>query len=345
MKRRYIGGILKITVLLAAALLTGAAAAGQAKITTMKFRLADFTDKVTKVVLSGNEMMDSALKLDVADHWTASPFEFCTAAEFEKLKKSDKYYFLLTAIGKAGKSNASGKTGESDASRKAEATGGAGKAGKTGKADAAGATAAGEKDDSAAAGADRGGLVFLALVKGGKTDGGNRKGDRQGLEDVLTVVSVPFGAAGGFGRELVFLPALLDIVQDFTLQAMQSEMSGYSGLGQYNANYRKDGRIKRICFAQEDFAPSIDAVRMGRLDEDILIVPEEEADEVFQNGTFNTLVSFVVAPEDPQPGDTCFKMLIDAETHRLYYFKSHVITGDKGRGFLPKDLRTISRRR
>ena len=318
MKRRYIGGILKITVLLAAALLTGAAAAGQAKITTMKFRLADFTDKVTKVVLSGNEMMDSALKLDVADHWTASPFEFCTAAEFEKLKKSDKYYFLLTASGKAGK---------------------------TGKAAAGEATAAGEKDDRAAAGAERGGLVFLALVKGGKTDGGNRKGDLQGLEDMMTVVSVPFGAAGGFGRELVFLPALLDIVQDFTLQAMQSEMSGYSGLGQYNDNYRKDGRIKRICFAQEDFAPSIDAVRMGRLDEDILIVPEEEADEVFQNGTFNTLVSFVVAPEDPQPGDPCYKMLIDAETHRLYYFKSHVITGDKGRGFLPKDLRTISRRR
>ena len=75
-----------------------AEAAGQAKIMTKKFRLSDFTDRVTKVVLSGNEMMDSALKMEVSERWTVSPFEFCTAGEFAALKQSDRYYFLLVTM-------------------------------------------------------------------------------------------------------------------------------------------------------------------------------------------------------------------------------------------------------
>lgn len=295
MKRRHANGICRLAALLLSVLVT-VAAAGQARITTKKYRLSDFSDKVTKIVLSGNAMMDGALKQDIPDCWKASPFEFCTAAEFDRLKKSDKYYFLLTANGKSGKGEGPG-------------------------------------------------LTFLTLVKGGPAADGSKKAAVEGLEDMMEVVSIPCGTGGAFGRELVFLPALLDIVQQFTLQAMANEISGYSGLGQFNANYRKDGRIKRICFSLGDFAPSVDAVRMGRLDEDILLVPEEEADEVFLKGTFNTLVSFVVAPENPVPGDLCYKMLIDAETHRLYYFKSHRISARKGRGFLPRDLKILSRRR
>lgn len=282
--------------MLAAAVLAVAGAAGaaaQTKITTKKFRLSDFTDRVTKVVLSGNEMMDSALKMEVAERWTVSPFEFCTGAEFASLKKSDRYYFLLVTSQ--------------------------------------------EKETAP--------LRFLTLVKGGATMNGDKKATADGIEGMMEVVSVPIGADGAFGRELVFLPAMLDILQDFTIQAMENEVSGYSGLSIYNANYRKDGRIKRICLSLGDISPQVGAVQMGRLDEDILLVEEDEADKAFQQGTFNTLVSFVVAPDEPVPGASCYKMLIDAETHRLYYFKRHKISAKKGVGFLPSDLRTLSRGR
>ena len=268
-------------------------AAAQARITTKKFRLADFTDRVTKVVLSGNGIMDTALKQEVADRWTVSPFEFCTSEEFASLKKSDRYYFLLVTSQETG-------------------------------------TAA---------------LRSLTLVKGGATMSGDKKATAEGLEGMMEVVSLPIGPDGAFGRELVFLPAMLDIVQDFTMRAMENEVSGYSGLSIYNANYRKDGRIKRICLSLGDIAPQVGAVQMGRLDEDILLVAEEEADDAFQKGTFNTLVSFVVAPENPVPGTYCYKMLIDAETHSLYYFKRHKITAKNGVGFLPSDLRTLSKGR
>jgi hypothetical protein len=240
--------------------------------------------------------MDSALKQEITEHWTASPFEFCTQNEFATLRKSSKYYFLLLTAGTAG--------------------------------------------------SDKGpDLRFLTLLKGGPAPYGSRRSTGAGLEDMMEILSVPVGSAGRFGRELVFLPALLDIMQEFTRKAMHNEVSGYSGLGQFNANYRRDGRFKRICLAVEDLEAGVGAVQMGKLDEDILLVPEEEADEVFLNGTFNTLVGFVVAPEDPVPGSVCYKMLIDAETHRLYYYKSHKITERRGPGFLPGDLRVLSRRR
>ena len=296
-----------------------AEAAGQAKIMTKKFRLSDFTDRVTKVVLSGNEMMDSALKMEVSERWTVSPFEFCTAGEFAALKQSDRYYFLLVTM-------------QDPAMRFLTlAKGGA----------------AGSGDKKAAGSNDRkvGSSDRKASGNGDKKVTGNNKAAAEGIEGMMEVVSVPLGSDRGFGRELFFLPALLEIVQDFTLRAMEKELIAYSGLSIYNVNYRKDGRIKRICLSLGDIAPQVGAVQMGNLDEDILLVEEEEADAAFQQGSFNTLVSFVVTPEGPAQGAWCYKMLIDAETHRLYYFKRHRISDKKGAGFLPQDLRRLSKGR
>lgn len=78
-------------------LLTSLTALAQGQVSTRSYRLADFPDKVTKVVLSGNAFLNSAIKQEVVMRWTASPFEFCTLAEFETLKESEEYYFLFPA--------------------------------------------------------------------------------------------------------------------------------------------------------------------------------------------------------------------------------------------------------
>lgn len=67
----------------------------QGRVTTRKYRLADFPDKVTQVVLSGSEMLQGALRQAVVDKWTASPFEFCTLEQFEKRMTDEGYYFLI----------------------------------------------------------------------------------------------------------------------------------------------------------------------------------------------------------------------------------------------------------
>ena len=92
---------MKRLTLLTALLCVSAALFAQGKVTTRKHLFADFSDKITKVVMSGNDVLDGALRQDVVDLWTLSPFEFCSLAEYESLKKSDTYYFLLVTAGRA----------------------------------------------------------------------------------------------------------------------------------------------------------------------------------------------------------------------------------------------------
>ena len=82
-------------------LCTGMVLFAQGKVTTRKHLFADFSDKITKVVMSGNDIIDGVLRQEVVDLWTVSPFEFCSSAEYESLKKSDTYYFLLVTAGQA----------------------------------------------------------------------------------------------------------------------------------------------------------------------------------------------------------------------------------------------------
>ena len=49
----------------------------------------------------------------------------------------------------------------------------------------------------------------------------------------------------------------------------------------------------------------------------------------------------MVAPSEPVNGSICYKMLIGADNHELYYFKKHRITAKMGKGFLSSDLKAI----
>lgn len=275
----------KFIICLAAGLACMVAAA-QAKIETKKFKIADFQDCITKVVLTGNDMKDSFFRKEVVDHWNISPFEFCTAEEFETLKTKDNNYFLMYVDGQYGH--------EMDA-----------------------------------------GIEFLTLVKGGPEAA-------EGIGAMTEVVSIPSGPARDNGREFTFLPALLDIMQDYTRKAIEKELTNFVGLNLYNRNLSASG-IKRIYMAEQDLSFRVSPADKAKyIDEDIILCDEDDADEVFEKGTYHTLVSFVVAPKEPTSGSVCHKMLIGADDHRLYYVAKHKITGKTGVGLLSSDLKKIA---
>lgn len=180
------------------------------------------------------------------------------------------------------------------------------------------------------------GLQFLTLVKGGK-------GAEEGIDNMLEIVSVPFASAEyPSGRELVFLPAILDIIQTHTLESMQKDISGYGGLGNYSINIAKAGDMD-IVFSEDDLNALVtEEVREKAFDDGISVMDEDDADEYILNNTANTLVSYVVAPSEPVIGSYCYKMLIDSHTHQLYYYKKHRITKKFGIGFLPEDIERIT---
>ena len=84
----------KMLILLTLCLIAAISAMAQGRVQTRSYILGDFQDKVTKVVVPEDTFLQSALKQEVVNIWSASAFEFCTQKEFEALKSSDKYYFL-----------------------------------------------------------------------------------------------------------------------------------------------------------------------------------------------------------------------------------------------------------
>ena len=281
----------KFLILIVAAMMPFLAGA-QAQINTKKMKIADFPQKVTKVVLPGNTFYDSAFQEDVATRWRISPYEFCTLDEFESLKGNDQYYFMILTQGQFRK----------------------------------------EKEP---------GIQFITLVKGGE-------GADKGINEMLEVATVPFAAADSpSGREITYLPALLDIIQSYVLGSMEKDFSNLGGLSNFATNISKASDME-IVFADEDLSNEItEEVIKKEFDSMIQIMDVDDAEEVASEGRNNTLVSFVIAPEEPVAGSFCYKLLIDAYNHELYYFRKHKISKKIGPGFLYEDIKrvTSSRRR
>ena len=273
-------------LILATALLLPMLAGAQAQINTKKFKIGDFTEKTTKIVLSGNDFYDSCLKDEISARWRISPYEFCTLEEFDALKKDQNLYFLLTTKGQFKKETEPG-------------------------------------------------LRFLTLIKGG-LDAEN------GINDMLEIVSMPLSSAEDpSGRELVILPIFIDIIQQYTLDSMEKDINAYGGLANYSINITSTKDMS-IIFAEEDLSDRIDDTTKSAMKEkDIEITDEESADEFFTKNASSTLVSYTVYPSDRRIGSYCYKMLIDAQTYELYYFKKHRITKKNGPGFLKEDLLRI----
>lgn len=67
---------------------------GQAKVYTKRVLLEDFPTKTTKVVLAGQSFLEMSLREEIAARWRISPYEFCTAEDYEKQKTNNSFYFL-----------------------------------------------------------------------------------------------------------------------------------------------------------------------------------------------------------------------------------------------------------
>ena len=180
------------------------------------------------------------------------------------------------------------------------------------------------------------GLQFISLVKGGQ-------GADKGIGDMLEVVSLPFASAEyPSGRELIFLPAFLDIIQNHTLEAMENDFNAYGGLSNTAQKLGKAGNMDIVI--SEDDLNSLVSKEMTD-SEGMTVTDEDDADSYMLDEVSGTLVSYVVAPSKPVKGSFCYKMLIDAQTHELYYYRKHKISPKAGVGFLPEDIERINKAR
>lgn len=182
---------------------------------------------------------------------------------------------------------------------------------------------------------DGGDISSITLFKGGVDRDPNPEKQR------YEIVSVPISsAANPSGREFYFMGAIIDIIQDYVTSSMTNENGGFSSLRSYNSNLRK-AKGKILLVHEEEINPGADKILFPFPAANI--VSEEEIAMAMKEGTPNTLVSFVVAPSDPSFGSTSYHMIIDAETHQLYYYHKTFGRGKKQLGFSAKELKKIAK--
>ena len=261
--------------------------AAQAQLTTRKVKIEDFTEKVTKVVLTGNVFFDATFEEEIKNRWVISPYEFCTLEEFDQIKTDPDYYFLIKVKGQFRRESEPG-------------------------------------------------IEFLSLVKGGS-------GAEKGIDGMLDLITFPYAAADSpTGRETVFLPLILDIIQQHVLSSIATDFVAYSSLIAYSNNI-DEIKGKQLVMAEEDLSDEVTPVLRERyLGAPVIVADTDSADEYVSGNAANTVVSYIVCPENPQPGSFCYKMLIDVGTGDLYYFRKHRITRKVGPGFLVEDVKRIA---
>ena len=233
----------KLILIVATALLSVLPLAAQSgKLYTRKAKLADFSTKITKVVLSGDTMTDAVLREEISLRWQISPYEFCSVADYEAQKYGCANYFLHFVI--------------------------------------------------------KGDVIFLSLDKGGKPD------DADALKRSFEVVSIPVsGADCPVMDNLCYMAAFIDILQQFTSEAIESDGTAYSGLAIYNI-----GNFKGLT----------------------AVVDPEEARKSFLAGEQDTMVGILVAADNPKEDSFCYKMLVTCDTHRLCHIKKSKAGAGKG---------------
>lgn len=155
------------------------------------------------------------------------------------------------------------------------------------------------------------GVAFLILSKGGKEE------EQNNLLKPFEVVRIPIASIGDpSGKELMFMGAFIDILQVFVEDAMLSDNAAYSGLDWYN------GR---------------------RLDGKKVYLEHEEADEHYLNEENEALVGICIAPTTISSGSKCYKMLISADTHELYFYKEMKYKGTKDTSFTESEKRKFEK--
>lgn len=156
------------------------------------------------------------------------------------------------------------------------------------------------------------GIAFLTLSKGGKED------DSNNFARPFEVVRIPIASTGEpSGRELMYMGAFVEIIQNYVQEAMTSEQSAYMGLKSYN-NKKLAG--KRI------------------------YLDSDEADEIYDAGTPDTLVGIIIAPTLISFQSYCYKMLIAPDTNELFYFKQDRYKGSKDAAFSKSEIKKFENR-
>lgn len=180
------------------------------------------------------------------------------------------------------------------------------------------------------------GIEFLTVVKGGAKAA-------EGIDNMLEVCSFPvMPAQNPSGREIEFLPLIIETVQGYIGKAMKDDRVAYAGLGKYAVGIQGTAGM-RVVFADSDVSGNMpQSIREKAAAAGVEFVDADDADEILDAGEAGCVVSYTVAPDTPEFGSYCYKMLFGAGDHKLYYFKRQSVGRDGDCGFIASEINRVA---
>lgn len=180
------------------------------------------------------------------------------------------------------------------------------------------------------------GIEFLTVVKGGEKAA-------EGIDNMLDVCTFPvMPAQNPSGREIGFLPLIIETVQGYIGKAIKDDRVAYAGLGKYAAGIQGTAGM-RVVFADSDVSGNMpQSVRDKAAAAGVEFVDADDADDILEAGDAGCVVSYTVAPDTPEFGSYCYKMLFGAGDHKLYYFKRQSVGRDGDCGFIASEINRVA---
>jgi len=156
------------------------------------------------------------------------------------------------------------------------------------------------------------GIIFMSLSKGGRQDDEDKK------NTPFEVVRIPvIDEKGESGLGFSFIGAAVDVIQQFAVDAMDSDRVGYDGLNAYKA---KNLRGKTV------------------------ILDRSQAEQALAANAMDKVVGLVVAPPMVDFKSICYKMLVTADTHELVYYTTERYDSPAKKDFTDKDAELFTKR-
>jgi hypothetical protein len=179
-------------------------------------------------------------------------------------------------------------------------------------------------------------IEYLTLVKGGPES-------KKGISKMYEIATLPLQAIGDeSGEAFFFIPAYIDIIQSHILNVGSEILRAYVGNSFYSNRIDNAGD-KKIIFNREDLgfdmAPAEADTLFGKK---VTIGDESTVEKAILESAAETLVGFTISPKGNSSGSYSYKLIIDAETHDLLFFRRHKISDRLPKGFTKEDIRRIS---
>ncbi len=180
------------------------------------------------------------------------------------------------------------------------------------------------------------GIEFISLLKGGKDA-------VTGIDNMYEVLSLPFQPLDdGNNYILPFIDSYIRIFKSHVQRIQEHKIAATIGIGWYSNRLSKIGK-KTIIFngndlSGQDLKDEIEDIFKGNA----IVADEDEIELAMAEQKPNTLVSICIAPEEPQNGSYCYKMLVGADNSELYYFQKQKISAKNPKGFQLVEIKKIA---